>query len=127
MSSMRFPSREEVEKVRNEYPKGCRVVLERMDDMQAPPIGTEGTVRGVDDTGSIMVKWDNGSSLHVVYGEDQITTICYGKKDTWQSREEAQAFFLKAMAGSEGSEQERCATIYTQLCLGMTECRDEVD
>ena len=55
MSSMRFPSREEVEKVRNEYPKGCRVVLERMDDMQAPPIGTEGTVRGVDDTGSIMV------------------------------------------------------------------------
>ena len=54
---------------------------------------------------------------------EQITTICYGKKDTWQSREEAQAFFLKAMAGSEGSEQERCATIYTQLCLGMTECR----
>ena len=52
---------------------------------------------------------------------EQITTICYGKK------EEAQAFFLKAMAGSEGSEQERCATIYTQLCLGMTECRDEVD
>lgn len=46
MSSMRFPSREEVEKVRNEYPKGCRVVLERMDDMQAPPIGTEGTVNG---------------------------------------------------------------------------------
>ena len=32
---------------------------------------------------------------------EQITTICYGKKDTWQSREEAQAFFLKAMAGSE--------------------------
>ena len=29
---------------------------------------------------------------------EQITTICYGKKDTWQSREEAQAFFLKAMA-----------------------------
>ena len=57
MSSMRFPSREEVEKVRNEYPKGCR------------------TVRGVDDTGSIMVKWDNGSSLHVVYGEDRCRKI----------------------------------------------------
>ena len=56
LDSMRFPSREEVEKVRNEYPKGCRVVLERMDDMQAPPIGTEGTVRGVDDTGSITAK-----------------------------------------------------------------------
>ncbi len=58
---------------------------------------------------------------------EQITTICYGKKDTWQSREEAQAFFLKAMAGSEGSEQERYATIYTQLCLGMIECSDEVE
>ena len=44
-------------------------------DMQAPPIGTEGTVRGVDDTGSIMVKWDNGSSLHVVYGEDRCRKI----------------------------------------------------
>ena len=43
---------------------------------------------------------------------EQITTICYGKKDTWQSREEAQAFFLKAMAGSEGSEQERLSLIH---------------
>lgn len=75
MSNMRFPSREEVERVRNECPKGCRVVLERMDDMQATPIGTEGTVRDVDDTGSIMVKWDNGSSLNVVYGEDRCRKI----------------------------------------------------
>ena len=43
---------------------------------------------------------------------EQITTICYGKKDTWQSREEAQAFFLKAMAGSEGSEQERHSFVW---------------
>lgn len=71
MGRMIFPSREIVEKVRREYPKGCRVVLERMDDVQAPPIGTEGTVTGVDDTASVMVKWDNGSSLHVVYGEDR--------------------------------------------------------
>ena len=41
-----------------------------MDDVQAPPIGTKGTVKGVDDIGSIMVKWDNGCGLHVVYGED---------------------------------------------------------
>jgi hypothetical protein len=41
-----------------------------MDDIQAPPIGTKGTVTGVDDIGSIMVSWDNGSTLHVVYGED---------------------------------------------------------
>ena len=41
-----------------------------MDDPQAPPIGTKGTVIGVDAIGSIMVRWDNGSGLNVVYGED---------------------------------------------------------
>ena len=41
-----------------------------MDDPQAPPIGTKGTVIGVDDIGSIMVSWDNGGGLNVVYGED---------------------------------------------------------
>lgn len=57
------------------YPVGCRVRLLKMDDGQAPPIGTEGTVKGVDDTGSIMVAWDNGSSLSVVYGEDEVTKL----------------------------------------------------
>lgn len=41
-----------------------------MDDPQAPPVGTKGTVRGVDDIGSIMVVWDNGCGLSVAYGED---------------------------------------------------------
>lgn len=76
---MKFPSKEIVERVRAEYPDGTRVELVRMDDSQAPPIGTKGTVYGVDDTGSIMVKWDNGSSLHVVYGEDEC------KKVDWPS------------------------------------------
>ena len=62
--------RETVERLRREYPIGCRVELIKMDDIQAPPIGTRGTVRGVDDIGSIMVRWDNGSSLSVAYGED---------------------------------------------------------
>lgn len=63
-------SREMVDRLRREYPIGCRVELVKMDDIQAPPIGTRGTVRGVDDIGSIMVRWDNGSSLSVAYGED---------------------------------------------------------
>ncbi len=49
---MSFPSREIVESLRKRYPVGCRVELLRMDDNQAPPIGTQGTVRGVDDAGS---------------------------------------------------------------------------
>ena len=67
---MLFPSKEIVEMVRRQYPKGCRVELVRMDDVQAPPVGTKGTVIGVDDTASVMVKWDNGCGLNVVYGED---------------------------------------------------------
>ena len=67
---MRFPSKEIVERVRRDYPAGTRVELVQMDDVQAPSIGTKGTVVGVDDTASIMVAWDNGSGLHVVYGED---------------------------------------------------------
>ena len=62
---MRFPRRETVERIRQEYPVGCRVELLRMDDPQAPPIGTKGTVRGV----------DNGSGLHVVYGEDECRKV----------------------------------------------------
>ena len=72
---MRFPHRETVERLRREYPAGCRVELLRMDDPQAPPIGTKGTVRGVDDTGSIMVAWDGGGSLNVLYGVDECRKV----------------------------------------------------
>jgi hypothetical protein len=72
---MKFPNRETVERVRREYPVGTRVELVRMDDAQAPPIGTEGVVTGVDDTASLMVRWSNGSHLNVIYGEDEVRKI----------------------------------------------------
>lgn len=75
---MRFPSKEIAERIRREYPAGTRVELARMDDPQAPPIGTHGTVMGVDDIGSIMVAWDNGSGLSVAFGED----LCRKVKNT---------------------------------------------
>lgn len=67
---MRFPSKEIVEGIRRDYPAGTRVELVRMDDPQAPPVGTKGTVLGVDDIGSIMVSWDNGCGLSVAFGEN---------------------------------------------------------
>lgn len=72
---MPFPSKEIVEMVRRQHPNGCRVELVRMDDVQAPPIGTKGTVIGVDDAASVMVKWDNGSGLNIIYGEDSCRRI----------------------------------------------------
>ena len=67
---MRFPNKETVERIRREYPAGTRVELVQMDDVQAPPAGTKGSVLGVDDTGSLLMRWDTGSGLNVVYGED---------------------------------------------------------
>ena len=61
-----------VEVLRKHYSAGTRVELVQMYDPQAPSTGTRGTVLGVDDTGSIMVEWDNGSCLNVLYGIDQI-------------------------------------------------------
>ena len=72
---MRFPNKETVDRIRREYPAGTRVMLVRMDDVQAPPVGTKGTVLGVDDTGSLLMRWDTGSSLNVVYGEDIVDKI----------------------------------------------------
>lgn len=72
---MMFPRREVVVELRQRYPKGCRVKLVYMDDIQAPPSGTLGTVQGVDDAGSIMVRWDNGSSLSVAYGADECCRV----------------------------------------------------
>lgn len=129
---MRFPSKEIVARVRRQYPAGCRVELTHMEDVQAPPIGTKGTVLGVDDTASIMVAWDNGSGLNVVYGEDNcrkldsVKVTCYDSTATWwDSRKGAMDFYLRAMAASEGSEQSRYTKIYTELAMGMTECSDE--
>lgn len=72
---MECPSRETIERIRRQYPAGSRVMLYEMDDPQAPPIGTLGTVIGVDDTGSLLMRWDNGSSLNVLYGVDRVRKI----------------------------------------------------
>jgi hypothetical protein len=59
-----------IEVLKQKYKPGLRVRLTSMKDIQAPPIGTLGTVIGVDDVGTIHVAWDTGSTLGVVYGED---------------------------------------------------------
>lgn len=63
-------TREIIEDLKKKYSAGKRVELVKMDDPQAPPVKTHGTVRHVDDIGTIHVEWDNGSSLGVVFGDD---------------------------------------------------------
>ena len=42
-----------------------------MDDKQAPPTNTMGTIKFVDGIGQIHVAWDNGSSLAVQPENDE--------------------------------------------------------
>ena len=133
---MKFPSRETVERLKQQYPAETRIVLRKMEDFQAPPTGTKGTVQGVDDIGSLLVKWDNGSGLNVAYGVDEVeildtvTTVCYGQEQVWDSRKEAADFFLEgisAAAAAEGSECERYTNIYVKLISGYDYCTDSPD
>ena len=66
---------EQLKHLRETYPTGTRVELVQMDDAQAPPIGTKGTVTGVDDTGSLLVDWDNGAGLNVIWGVDVVRKV----------------------------------------------------
>ena len=70
-----MPNRETIERLKETYPEGTRVELVAMSDTYAPPKGTQWTVTGVDDIGSLLVKWDNGSSLNVLYGEDMVRIV----------------------------------------------------
>lgn len=68
---MKIKSQAEIEMLRKIYPKGTKIILDHMDDMQAPPTGTHGTVIHVDDIGQIHVKWETGSGLALIPDEDQ--------------------------------------------------------
>lgn len=57
------------------YPKGTRIELIHMDDAQAVPSGTKGTVDFVDDMGTIHMKWDNGRTLGLVPEVDEFKII----------------------------------------------------
>ncbi len=63
-----------LKRLKETYPEGTRVKLVQMNDKTAPPVGTYGTVTGVDDIGTVHVHWDNGSCLGAAYGEDIIET-----------------------------------------------------
>lgn len=64
-----------LERLRSMYPAGTRVRLLKMEDKQAPPYNTQGTIRNIDDMGTIHVSWDTGSSLGLIYGVDRFETV----------------------------------------------------
>ena len=71
------PSQIIVERLRSRYPTGCRVALVSIgpDPYSRLKSGDEGTVFHVDDTGTVHVNWDCGSTLGMVYGVDVIRKL----------------------------------------------------
>lgn len=69
-------NRNQVERIKNMYPIGTRIeLLSTMDDMQGIEKGTKGTVIGIDDIGTIHMKWDNGRGLGLIPGEDKFKVL----------------------------------------------------
>lgn len=64
-----------LQKLKSEYPTGTRIQLLQMDDPHPVPVGTYGTVMDVDDIGSLLVEWDNGQHLNVLYGIDRVRKV----------------------------------------------------
>jgi hypothetical protein len=66
-----FVDKDLVKRMKEQYPAGTRIVLDQMGDDPRPiPPGTKGTVRIVDDIGTVHCDFDNGRRLGLVPGED---------------------------------------------------------
>ncbi|MBR3819295.1 MAG: DUF4314 domain-containing protein [Clostridia bacterium] len=73
---MKTISKETLTMLREKYPAGTRVELVNMDDSYTSlTAGDKGTVRFVDDMGTIHINWDCGLFLGVVYGKDIVKRI----------------------------------------------------
>ena len=72
-----FPTQEQVNKIKERYPIGTVIELTAdMEDNYNPiPKGMQGEVIGIDDIGTLHMKWQNGSGLGVVVGEDSFKVI----------------------------------------------------
>ena len=66
-----FLDEEIVNDIKERYPEGTRIVLDYMGEDPHPiEPGTRGTVRHVDDIGTVHVDFNNGRRLGLVPGED---------------------------------------------------------
>ncbi len=65
-----------VEYTKKRYPPGTRIELDSMgDDPRPVASGTKGTVRVVDDMGTVHCDFDNGRRMGLIPGEDSFHII----------------------------------------------------
>ena len=69
--------REEIQKIKKEYPPGTVIQLIRMADLNPVPFGTIGTVVSVDDIGQIHCEEFH---LAIIPGKDEFEKVGYTKR-----------------------------------------------
>ena len=93
-------NREQVKRIKKIYPAGTRIeLLSTMDDMQGIEKGTKGTVIGVDDIGTIHMRWDNGRGLGLIPGEDNFKVLSLPQEEEIEKSEENSKEQSQGMGG----------------------------
>lgn len=84
------------QRMKDNYPPGTRIMLLQMGDDPRPiEPNTRGTVRAVDDMGTLHCDFDNGRQLGVVPGEDSFRRLTEQELAEEQEMSKAQDFGMK--------------------------------
>ena len=82
-----FIDRNIVQRMKDTYKPGARIELDYMGEDPRPIApGTKGTVRIVDDMGTVHCDFDNGRRLGLIPGEDSFHIISERKRDERDDR-----------------------------------------
>lgn len=82
----REKQRRKAEYMKRVYPPGTRIVLNSMGDDPRPiKSGMRGTVKVVDDIGTVHCEFDNGRSLGLIDGEDDFRALVAHEFDNEES------------------------------------------
>jgi hypothetical protein len=89
-------NRRMAERYKESYPPGTRIMLLQMgDDPHPVEPNTRGTVKFVDDMGTLHCDFDNGRQLGVVPGEDSFRKLTEQELAEEQKMSKAQDFGMK--------------------------------
>ena len=89
-------NRRMAERYKESYPTGTRIMLLQMgDDPHPVEPNTRGTVKFVDDMGTLHCDFDNGRQLGIVPGEDSFRKLTDQELAEEQEMSETQDFGMK--------------------------------
>ncbi len=111
----------DVNKIKELYPAGTRIVLLSMGDDPRPiPPGTKGTVDYVDDIGQLHCSFDNGRYLGIIPGEDEFKKVYSSDDISLNLREDGKLeIYLKNCLAAEISDGKYSLEFALEVLTGM--------